>query len=229
MSARVSPTPRRVQLSFGSLNFTSVPARAQRAKILREKARTGTKIDFTNCLKRYACGLKTRNARDRSPSSSRCSAARSGANAGRLGLRFLVNHLSIVFGMGDTANSCRVVRRGIFANQGARVLYVDWELDSEDIATAWKRFAGRRTCQRASAISSKQYDKMFAAAQRDRVSVAEWMRAKYAGPTAIDATTAERNRWGGRGRATRNRPCYLNGLSQLDLTPVRVREMGAGR
>jgi hypothetical protein len=122
-------------LSVGSFNFSSVVARSQRAKLLRERARTNAKVDFLELLEAF-CQYIAREERFGQPAVTLRDVPRRPdefRSFDVLGLRFPTDHLSIVFGAGDTMKSyLALFVAAEIAEQGGRVLYCDWELDAED-------------------------------------------------------------------------------------------------
>lgn len=98
-------------LSEGSFNFSSVPTRAQRAKLVAKAARTNGKINFLQQLEEV-CKLVE-------------------------GWKFPKRHLTILFGPGGTMKSyLALFALGQLAIAGVSVGFVDWELDESDHSQA---------------------------------------------------------------------------------------------
>jgi AAA domain len=122
-------------LSVGSFNFTSVEARSRRAKLLRERARTGTKIDFLELLEGF-CQYIAEQERVGTPAVTlRDVVVRSSDDRffDVLRVRLLMDQFSMLFGAGDSLKSLLALKvLTEVAAQGGRGLYGDWELNAED-------------------------------------------------------------------------------------------------
>ena len=124
-------------LSVGTFNFSSVPARSQRAKQLKERARGAElrKADVLGLLEAFCQyiaqqertgdpAIVLRNAPSRRPDETQFEV---------LGMRFPSKHLAILFGAGGTMKSYLALYIAlVLASRGLRVLYIDWELDAAD-------------------------------------------------------------------------------------------------
>jgi hypothetical protein len=119
-------------LSIGNFNFSSVPARSQRAKLLRERARSNVKVDFLELLESF-CQHIAHHERQGDPAVILRDVPRPTSRdtfIEVLGMRYPSEHLSIGFGAGGTMKSLlALVTASHVAKQGGRVLYADWELD----------------------------------------------------------------------------------------------------
>jgi hypothetical protein len=124
-------------LSKGTFNFSSVQARSTRAKLLVERAKTGHRIDFLAMLEVFCQRIAT-HERDGTPAVVLRDVPLTTTSVRSfdwLGLRFPCDHLSMLFGAGDSLKSFLALgAAGHLATQepDTRVLYVDWELSAED-------------------------------------------------------------------------------------------------
>jgi hypothetical protein len=121
-------------LSEGSFNFSSVPARAARAKLIAQAARTNGKINFLQQLEEVCKhttaaertgrpGVILRHVKPAAPHDLHTVE----------GWKFPTRHLTIVFGAGGTMKSYLALWGvGHLARNGVRVGFVDWELDEHD-------------------------------------------------------------------------------------------------
>jgi hypothetical protein len=121
-------------LSEGSFNFSSVPARATRAKLIAQAARTNGKINFLQQLEEVCKhttaaertgrpGVILRHVRPAAPDDL----------YDVDGWKFPTRHLTIPFGPGGTLKSyLALFALGKLAIAGVRVGFVDWELDAPD-------------------------------------------------------------------------------------------------
>ena len=121
-------------LSEGSLNFSSVPARSQRAKLLGERARANGKIDFLEQLEEVC---QRTNAAERTGRPGVLLRNVSPATPNDLydvhGWRFPRRHLTIPFGPGGTMKSYLTLwALGTLAQTGVHVGLCDWELDEHE-------------------------------------------------------------------------------------------------
>lgn len=121
-------------LSEGSFNFSSVPARSQRAKLLAERARTNGKIDFLAQLEEVCQRV---NAAERTGKPGVILRQVKPAEPDDLhkvsGWQFPRRHLTILFGPGGTMKSYLLLwALGQLARDGATVGLLDWELDASD-------------------------------------------------------------------------------------------------
>ncbi len=122
-------------LSLGSFNFSSIQARSTRAKHLRERARTNAKVDFLEYLEAFCQYIGKQERFGRPAVTLRDVPRRPDAfrSFDTLGLQFPIDHLSMLFGAGDTLKSYLALKVATDrAKADARVLYADWELDKED-------------------------------------------------------------------------------------------------
>ena len=122
-------------LSQGTFNFSSVPARKQRATILRERARTSNKIDFHELLEAFCQYISAQEKIGAPAVTLRDVPVRSSQVRffDVLGLRLPMNHMSMLFGAADTLKSFLALDiLAEVAAQGGRGLYCDWELNDED-------------------------------------------------------------------------------------------------
>lgn len=121
-------------LSEGSFNFSSVPARAQRAKLIAQAARTSGKVNFLLQLEEV-CKLTTAAERRGRPGVLLRHVAPATPDDLFVvhGWKFPKRHPTILFGAGGTMKSYLLLwALGTLAQQGARVGFVDWELDAAD-------------------------------------------------------------------------------------------------
>lgn len=120
-------------LSEGSYNFSSVPARAQRAKLIAQAARTNGKINFLHKLEEV-CKHTTAAERRGRPGVIRHVAPAAPDDLYMVGgWKFPKRHLTILFGPGGTMKSyLALFALGQLAIAGAHVGFVDWELDAPD-------------------------------------------------------------------------------------------------
>lgn len=121
-------------LSQGMFNFSSVLARSQRAKLLKERART-PKIDFLDYLEAFCQSIAKQERFGRPAVTLREVQRRADDRRSFdvLGLRFPSTHLSILFGAGDALKSYLALYVAVDrAQHDEPVLYVDWELDEQD-------------------------------------------------------------------------------------------------
>jgi hypothetical protein len=121
-------------LSEGSFNYSSVPARSQRAKLLGERARTNGKIDFLAQLEEV-CQLTMAGERTGRPGvllrTVRPAVPDDLYNID--GWKFPKRHLTIPFGPGGTMKSYLLLwALGTLAKAGIHTGFIDWELDAPD-------------------------------------------------------------------------------------------------
>jgi hypothetical protein len=121
-------------LSEGSFNFSSVPARAMRAKILGQAARTNGKINFLQQLEEVCKHTTAAERRGRPGVLLRTVPPAVPDDLYVLeGWKFPKRHLTILFGPGGTLKSYLLLwALGTLAGSGVRVGFVDWELDAAD-------------------------------------------------------------------------------------------------
>ena len=121
-------------MSEGSYNFSSVPARAQRAKLIAQAARTNGKINFLHKLEEV-CKHTTAAERRGRPgviSPRRRPRPRRSLHGGRLEVSQAPPDDPVRAGRHDEKLSARSWRSGTLATAGAHVGFVDWELDAPD-------------------------------------------------------------------------------------------------
>jgi hypothetical protein len=121
-------------LSEGSFNFSSVPARAQRAKLIAQAARTNGKINFLQQLEEV-CKHTTAAERTGRPGVilRHVTPAAPDDLYTVEGWKFPTRHLTILFGPGGTMKSYLALWGvGHLARNGVRVGFIDWELDAPD-------------------------------------------------------------------------------------------------
>ena len=121
-------------LSEGTFNFSSVPARAQRAKLIAYAARTNSKINFLHKLEEV-CKLTTAAERRGRPGVILKNVKPSLPDDLYTveGWKFPKRHLTILFGPGGTMKSyLALFTLGQLAKAGVPVGFVDWELDERD-------------------------------------------------------------------------------------------------
>jgi hypothetical protein len=123
-------------LSSGSFNFSSVPTRAQRAKLLGERARTNGKVDWLERLEEV-CQRVTLEDRAGDPGVVLADVPRPAAEDVEdydvLGFRLPQRHGTIAFGDGGAGKSEPAMKVAIeLERAGIHVGYFDWELDAPD-------------------------------------------------------------------------------------------------
>jgi hypothetical protein len=133
-------------LSAGSFNYSSVPARAQRAKLLGERARTNGKIDWLERLEEV-CQRVTIEDRSGDPGVVLADVPRPSAVASEdfdiLGVRLPKRHGTILFGDGGSGKSEFAMKVAIDLEQrGVHCGYFDWELDAPDQRPRLERISG---------------------------------------------------------------------------------------
>ena len=133
-------------LSAGSFNYSSVPARAQRAKLLGERARTNGKIDWLERLEEV-CQRVTIEDRSGDPGVLLANVPRPSADEADdhdvLGVKVPQRHGAIVFGDGGAGKSELAMMIAIeLERRGIHVGYFDWELDATDQRPRLERIGG---------------------------------------------------------------------------------------
>jgi hypothetical protein len=133
-------------LSAGSFNYSSVPARAQRAKLLGERARTNGKLDWLERLEEV-CQRVTLEDRSGDPGVVLANVPRPSAEEADdhdvLGIKVPQRHGTIVFGDGGTGKSELAMMIAIeLERRGIHCGFFDWELDATDQRPRLERIGG---------------------------------------------------------------------------------------
>ena len=118
-------------LSEGTFNFSSVPARAQRAKLIAAAAKTNGKVNFHLQLEEVCQRTTAAERRGRPGVLLRdVPPARPDDLHDIDGWKFPTRHLTILFGAADSLKSCLLLYAlGSLAHAGVPVGLIDWELD----------------------------------------------------------------------------------------------------
>jgi hypothetical protein len=131
-------------LSSGNFNLSSIRDRQDRARHLRERARTKADIDWEALLEEL-CIRVSASEREGDPARLLTEYERPGVDeAYELdGVAVLKRHPLILFGDGGTAKSyIALYVAGTLAQRGVSVLFADWELTGSDHADRLARLFG---------------------------------------------------------------------------------------
>src|SRR4029434_1972924 len=188
-------------LLTGDFNLSSVRARAERAKVLASRARTGTDIDWMAALEEFcervfeAERLGTPAIRlDEHPLVVRDT----GLDLVVDGFRVLMHHPVILFGDGGTAKSyLSLYLVGRLAQRGLRVLYADWELLPDEHLERLERLFGTQkppvwyvTCDRPLVAEADRLAKIIRTDRIQYLIVDSVAVACDGPPEAAEITTA---------------------------------------
>jgi AAA domain len=121
-------------LSTGDLNLSSARAKADRAKLLADRARTGDAIDWTAYVEEFCLHVFQADGAGTPPLQlHEAPLPEPDALLDVAGLRLLKYHPTILFGDGGTGKSYLALYvLGQLAAGGLPVLYLDWELDASE-------------------------------------------------------------------------------------------------
>ena len=131
-------------LSTGDFNFSSVRARQDRSKLLRERACSNGELDWFSLLEEFTQRVFDAEKTGDPAIDLRDIVRPAPDDMIRVdGLRFPSRHPSIIFGDGGTAKSyVALYLLGTLANRGVRVGMFDWELSGEDHRDRLERLFG---------------------------------------------------------------------------------------
>jgi hypothetical protein len=132
-------------LSSGNFNLSSIRARQDRARQLRDRAQTNSQVDWDRLLEEL-CARIIQAERSGTPARLLCTYDRpTTADAFEVdGLALLKAHPVMLFGDGGTAKSYLALYiAGLLAKRGHQVLLADWESGGEDHRDRLERLFGR--------------------------------------------------------------------------------------
>jgi hypothetical protein len=131
-------------LSVGELNFSSVRARQDRARLLAQRAQTKDEVDWFGLLEQFSHGVfAEERTGDPAVDLRALQRPERGDELVIDGLSFPRRHPSILFGDGGAAKSyIALYVAGEIERRGLNVLFADWELSGEDHRDRLERLFG---------------------------------------------------------------------------------------